>query len=302
MKRPVLILSIIITIVFAPIISTRAKAKKTFAGNSSTATTCAEEDNVNVCLSAKRVRRFQVVAKHPAYTVGSDNCAADFSGCGSAFQKRIAQAANPCETLLDDGTNVIQLCEELDWWRPHDMAIQIGNISASGHRLVLSKKIEGEASWPQFFVLYEDGNMRLKPHPPVGRPDVCFGSSVIVGPAAPSARPFVDIQTITIDPTTLCLSISYRGGGNARICLSVDRAQSVAEVEVDYDISNCFTVFRSMWVEDGNSDVDHIEAKDRDIPILDDWDKLKGPSWFFHRKVRSKHNTSAPDILIEALK
>lgn len=302
MKRNFLILLLIGAVIFSPVNSSGAKAKKAFAENGSTFTTCAEEDNINVCLTAKSVRQFQVIARHPAYDIGLDICAADFSGCGVAVAEETARADDPCETILDDGTNVVQICQEQDWWRQHDMMVRVGNASAPGHRLVISKKVEGEASWPQFLVIYEDGNMRLKPHPSPGRADVCFGSSVIIGPVAPSSRPFVDIQEITVDPVTACLNIAYRDGGTARVCLSVDRVQAVADVQIAYNISQCFAVFRSMWVEDGNSDVDHIQVKGRDLPILGDWERLKGSSWLFHRVTRSRHNTSAPDILVKAMK
>jgi hypothetical protein len=52
-----------------------------------------------------------------------------------------------------------------------------------------------------------------------------------------------------------------------------------------------------MWVEDGNADVDRVETSVGDSAMLG-WNELAGPSWFFHRKVRSKHNTSSPDIKI----
>ena len=273
----------------------------TWAENRSYSTTCAEEDNVNVPIFSfpGQMSRFRVVATHPTYEVGMDNCAPDFSGCGSGAGIAAPQTTNTCQKLWDDGTNVIEVCTEPSWWRPYSMSVVVDSQTASGHRLVLYRKIEGEASWPQFLVLYEDGNMRLKPHPPVGRSDVCFGSSVIIGPAAPAMRPYVDIQEVRIDPATPCLDIICRDGGTARLCLSVNRSQAVAEVEVGYNTGNPFATFRSMRVSDGNADVDHIENQDGDFPILDDWTCLRGPWWFFHRKARSTHNTSAPDIRIE---
>jgi len=274
-----------------------------WAENRSFSTTCAEEDNVNIPIFAfpGQVSRFRVVATHPAYEVGNDNCAPDFSGCGSGAGIATAPAADTCQKLWDDGVNVVEVCTEPGWWRPYSMSVSVGSQTASGHRLVLYRKIDGEASWPQFLVLYEDGNLRLKPHPPVGRPDVCFGSSVIIGPAASAPRPYVDIQEVKVDPATLCLDITYRNGGTARVCLSVNRSQAVADVQVGYNTSNPFATFRSMWVSDGNADADHLQNQEGDFPILGDWSCLRGPWWFFHRQIRSAHNTSAPDIRIEVL-
>jgi parallel beta-helix repeat protein len=275
--------------------------------NHSYPTTCAEEDNVNLPIfSGQPVKRFRVVATNPTYDIGDDNCAADFSGCSSASSGNLATAtvavtADPCTKLWDDGINVVLVCTEPDWWRPYRMNVAVGSQTASGHRLVLHRKIQDEDSWPEFLVLYEGGNLRLKPHPPKGRPDVCFGSSVILGPATPDKRPYVDIQEVKVYPAELSLDITYRNGETTHGTLAVDRTQALVEVAVGYTTSAeiPFATFRSMWVEDGNADVDHIEMPAGDLPILGNWTKLEGPWWFFHRTVRSRHNTSAPDIRVE---
>jgi hypothetical protein len=72
-------------------------------------------------------------------------------------------------------------------------------------------------------------------------------------------------------------------------------------VQVGYTAEKPFATFRSMWVEDGNSDVDQIQAPAGDFPILTGWSHLRGPWWFFHRLVPSTHNQSAPDIRVEIL-
>ena len=146
-------------------------------------TSCAEEDNVNVPLYAGKAVQFRVTATHPLYPVGTDTCQADFSGCLSGAGLRSAQVADVCERILDDGLNVVQVCTAREWWRPFTMnVVTEGGRSSAGHYLVLSRKIQGEASWPQFLVLYEDSNVRLKPHPRQGTTDNCFGSSILIGP------------------------------------------------------------------------------------------------------------------------
>ncbi|GAG45804.1 unnamed protein product, partial [marine sediment metagenome] len=112
------------------------------------------------------------------------------------------------------------------------MNVSVEDDAASGHYLRWYRKIAGANSWPQFLVLYQDGNMRLKPHPPVGRADVCFSSSVIIGPAAPNTRPYVDIEEVDVSPSTSSLRITYRSGGEAELNVSVDRVEAVADVEV----------------------------------------------------------------------
>lgn len=268
------------------------------AVNKSYPTTCAEEDNVNVPLRSQRATRFRVEATHPSYIVGDGSCTEDFSGCSLGIS-RASQVADTCSSLWDDGVNVVRVCTMQEWWRPYSMKIVVNDSSASGHYLQWYRKIEDEQSWPEFLVLYEDGNLRLKPHPPQELKDVCFGSSVISGPAAVSARPYVDIQEVKVNPSTLFAEITYKEGGTAYMDLYVDRYQASADVQLNGHTSKPITTFRSMWVEDGVADVDHIETQTGDFPILSDWNRLKGPWWFFHRNMWSEHNTSAPDILID---
>jgi hypothetical protein len=232
------------------------------------------------------------------YEIGQDNCAPDFSGCLSVS----SQAGDTCTKLFDDGINAVEGCTVAGWWRPYTMSVTTESLAGSFHYLRLYRKIEGVNSWPQFLVLYQDGNMRLKPHPPECPSDTCFGSSVIIGPAAPSSRPFADIQEARFDSARLALDLTYRNGGTAHISLSVDRLQAVALVDANY-ITNAsvpFTIFRSMYVSDGNADMDHIQSPSGDFAIQQGWNYLQGPWWFFHRATWSRHNTSSPDIRIEA--
>jgi len=112
------------------------------------------------------------------------------------------------------------------------MSVLVYSLAATGHYLRWYRKIVGFPSWPQFLVLYEDGNLRLKPHQQLGGPDPCFGSSVIIGPAlpdpSPKPRPYVDIQEVQVNPTALSLDITYLNSGTAHVDLSVDRSKAAA--------------------------------------------------------------------------
>lgn len=302
-------------------VTTKESPSAKWAANSSSPTTCAEDDNINVPIFApNKIRHFQVIASHPTYEVGEDNCAADFSGCSSDDVSTTLQTVD-CQKIWDDGINVIKVCIDSNWWLgvANTMTVRVGNQSISGHRLVWHRKIEDEASWPEFMVLYQDGNMRLKPHPPLGRSDVCFGSSVIIGPApSDPTRPFVKIEEVILYPNNMSLRIVYdtemSGGSDCPptgcvdslsswVNFSVDREQAVAYAEIDHVTSEPFVTFRSMYVSDGNADVDHIETAEGNFSFLNGslppWSSLSGPWWFFHRATRSRHNTSAPDILIK---
>lgn len=275
--------------------------------NLSYCTTCAEEDNINIPLYGDNVSHFQIIATHPAYDFTVDNCAADFSGCNLASS---APHDVTCDPLWDDGINVISVCNDSDWWLPRAMTVTVGSENLAGHRLVWNRKIADEASWPEVLVFYQDGNLRLKPQPPLGRADVCFGSSVVVGPApADDIRPYVEIETIVVDPAGMTLHVTYRNEESAHLELAVDRDQAQVDVWADYDTAVSFATLRSMYVAEDNADAARVKTAVGDFALLDisspewttAWEALSGPRWFFYRQAVSNHNTSAPDISIEAL-
>jgi hypothetical protein len=277
------------------------------AENDSYCTTCAEEDNINIPLYGEDVSHFSVTAVHPQYSISTDNCAADFSGCSLA-KPSAADEVTCSDPLWDDGLNVIIVCNDTNWWLPHAMTVTVNGQSLMGHRLVWHNKLADEDSWPEVLVFYQDGNLRLKPHPPLGKADVCFGSSVIVGPITPDPiRPFTEIASITIDPAAMSLDITYQNGGSAYLEMTVNRTQAQVNVWANYDTSNAFTIFRSMYVAEDNADAARVETAVGDYALLDvsqpewttAWAALSGPYWLFHRQTASSHNTSAPDISVE---
>jgi hypothetical protein len=284
-----------------------------FAANLSTCTTCAEEDNINVPLYAAGARAFQIIATHPAYPLTTAFCQADFSGCSPAApasgREPLGADGSDCLTLYDDGLTVVQACTDASWWRAEPMRIEVGESSAPATRLEIYRKVEGQSSWPSFLVLYEDGNLRLIPHPAAGEQSVCYGSSVIVGPAAPSARPLAEIVSAVVDPLHSTIDLVYRDGGTAHLRYSVNRQLAAVQVNIGYaaDDGRPFATFRSMWVRDGNCDVDRITTQDGDFDFLAcpsearSWTQLAGQCWTFRRRFWSQHNTTAPDISILVL-
>lgn len=163
--------------------------------NQSIETQCAEEDNVNIPFLGN-VTSFVVEATHPTYEVEIDNCKPDFRNCPPAgttypFTPGVFK-------LFDDGETVVEAVREASWWRPNGMAVSVddGTPVTDIHYVRVYRKIAGANEWPQFFVLYMDGNLRLIPHPPVGIPSVCFGSSVIIGPTPIASRPIAEITSV----------------------------------------------------------------------------------------------------------
>jgi hypothetical protein len=136
-----------------------------WAKNNSYTTTCAEYDNVNVPIFGPQVSRFLVMATHPTYSFTYDGCPEDWSGCSSSSGDA-GQASDVCTKIYDDhANNAIWVCTVTSWWRPYSMNVMVDGHAASAHYLQWYRRIPGTSSWPQFLVLYEDGNLRLKPHP-----------------------------------------------------------------------------------------------------------------------------------------
>jgi type 1 glutamine amidotransferase len=274
------------------------------ASNSTTPTLCAECDNVNVPLSTQAsLRSFVIESTHPLYEVGTDNGDPNFDNCpppGESYPFPAGQLE-----LYNNGNTIMVAVREAEFWRPTGMtATATDKTLTDAHYVRIHKKIAGVSSWPEVAVFYADGNLRLKPQAPLEMHDTLFGSSVIVGPADSSDRPFIDVGSIEYVPATDSLQVTYRTGGAATIrFVSVDRTATRVEVLPGYDTSaQPFATFRSMFIAEGNADIDHVEwtdpdRDDREANILD-FTRTTSESFMFCRDVRSVHNTSAPDIRI----
>ncbi len=99
------------------------------------------------------------------------------------------------------------------------------------------------------------------------------------------------------------MEVEYTAGGSAILSVQeVDRTRARVGVTVNYGTTPPFATFRSMFVEEGNADVDHLQWTDVFGALHDDGILMfpggEGADWFFHRETWSRHNTSAPDIRI----
>lgn len=292
------------TIKYSPSSPTPQNKPCVILANNSTTTLCAEEDNINIPLYGM-LSKFVIEATHPAYAVSTYSCPPNFNNCspssGDDYTFTPAQLK-----LYDDGVWVVWAYRLSSFWRPRGMtASRIGGPSLEDtHYIAVTKKVTGENSWPQFLILYADGNLRLIPHPPVGQSSVCFGSSVIVGPAQPSERPIAEIESVSYQPSDNTLTITYYDGGSAKLNMSVDRTKADVTVDVNYPTYEIpFVTFRSVFVNEGNCDVAKVAIKDNNSLIFDDsvleTNQNYGDEFFFYRQVPSVHNMSAPDIRIK---
>lgn len=272
--------------------------------NNSTSTLCAEEDNINMPLYGM-LTRFVVEASHPEYTITTYECPPNFTNCpppsGDDYEFTPSQLK-----LYDDSTWVVWAYRLSHFWRPHGMTAS-GNGGASledTHYIAVSKKVSGDNSWPQFLVLYSDGNLRLIPHPPVGQSSVCFGASIIVGAAEPSERPIAEISSVNYQSSDNTLNIIYSQGGSAKLNMIVDRTKTTVTIDVNYPTNeHPFATFRSMFVDEGNCDTAKVSVWKDGFTVSDsnvlDVIQSSGDKFVFYREEPSTHNMSAPNIQIK---
>lgn len=272
------------------------------ASNQSTSTLCAEEDNVNIPITGD-VKSFIIEATHPIYQVQSYSCTPNFSNCpppepGYPFTPGIFK-------LFDDGETIVEAVREKEWWRPNGMEVSVDDQTPMTdiHLIRIYRKIVDVNEWPQFFVLYMDGNLRLIPQPPVGVSSICYGSSLVVGPTPVSQRPIAEIKSVKYVSSSKTIEATYLFGGSATLDLNeVDRNIAIVKVSVNYPTNNPFTTFRSMFIEEGNADIDHLKWKDASETSHDDLIMVflggEGEEWFFYRNTPSHHNESGPDIFV----
>jgi hypothetical protein len=197
------------------------------------------------------------------------------------------------------------------WWRGHDrMTIRLKN----GHSfegfafLRLYRPIPWTEGYGQVFILYQDGNARFLPVSPEGLDWIPFGTSVILGQVKQdSIRPYVAISQVDIFPEDWKLIIYFKDGGSLRMTLNVTGDYTKAYFDRIVFMNNTylypFVTVRSMYVEEGNTDVDSVKVDDvTTYNIMDNWGTVSGKSFAFHRRCMSKHLTLSPDIQIDILK
>jgi hypothetical protein len=217
--------------------------------------------------------------------------------------------------LYDDGDVVVRVMDVSGWPFESGMAVHIvGGPSRPDHDYIqFYKRADDDHAPPQIFVLYANGYARIIPQPPAGREErVCFGASMIIGPAAEGPLfPITPIDRLEIDPQKMTIKVRYTNGSSAVLQLQAEPGKTTVRVtEVTYDtVTTPFVTMRSMWVTDDNSDVARIQAASSPgvmqtytiDPKHEEWTTLPSDSWVFSRPTYSRHNTSSPDFKIDVL-
>ncbi len=294
------------------------------AVNQSNSTTCAELDNGNIPLivpsNSQPISSYVIEAIHPKYEFDVDCQIENFADEKGEWEENLQKEyvfGTDTERfkIFDDGLTVVSAVRYAKWWKPQGMtAISELDTVIDAHFIVVSKKV-GAGDYREVLVLYQDGNLRLKPLPRVDQPpraddpsirDNVFGSSVIVGPAPVSDRPFVEISAVQYLPDSDSLEIIYRSGESATMRFdSVTRESTRIEVKVNYATGPgvALATLRSMYVADDNADVERVawvaaDGQPQDQHVME-FSRAQGSGFLFKRDtVSTKHNTSAPDIWI----
>ena len=134
-------------------------------------------------------------------------------------------------------------------------------------------------------VIYQDGMVRLLPITPPGVDWIPFGSSILLEESNPTRpRPSANIKLIDIDVKKMSMKIVYENGNMATVHLRSSFTETILTVsDVTYKNRSKFPflTFMSMWVADGNSDVDHVSVNGNMAHRINDWQKLFGTSVVF---------------------
>jgi hypothetical protein len=276
--------------------------------NHSAPTVCAEDDNIYLTLSGP-VQRFRIEARAPA-VIGSivvDSSAPDFTDCTIIDQPPEPGAEQFRVVLFEDERVVLVGWRKTGFWHKSDVPVLIGDREERQLQLVqLFLKTKTEPY--EFVVLYpNDGYWRARPLPPERLKEVAYGTSFLLGPVEHAARPYVSYRSVRFDPQTHRFQLDFLRGGGAEVSIG---KPSVASVPLTVSFSGPrpatrpFAALRSMFVTENNADAAEVAWK---TPGAKAWSQAGVMAWrggkvtelWLGRTAISKHNTSAPDMLIK---
>jgi hypothetical protein len=274
--------------------------------NASVPTLCAESDNVYLQFLSAEVRRFKIVAEHPAYagTIVADRSAPDFRHCDMSGDP-VFKAEPRRVTLYETGDLQLVGYTFPSFWRPNSVPVRVGQRVENGLHLVqLFTKYRQRTE--EVLVIYPaDGYWRARPLPPPHLGYSAYGSSFLLGPVELTARPFVDIREIVFDPATLAFRLALARGGSASLRVeAVDEEHIELVANLDPAIAPLpFAALRSMFVTDTNNDTAEatwLSPGARAFATAPVMDFRRAPVTEFRagRRLPSRHNTSAPDMVL----
>jgi hypothetical protein len=275
--------------------------------NASVPTLCAETDNVYLQFLSAEVRRFKIVAEHPAYagTIVADRSAPDFHHCDMSGDP-VFKAEPRRVTLYETGDLQLVGYAFSSFWRPNTVPVRVGQRVENGlHLLQLFTKYRQRTE--EVLVVYPaDGYWRARPLPPPHLGYSAYGSSFLLGPVEPTARPFVDIREIAFNPATLTFRLALARGGTATLRVeAVDEEHIEIAATLDPAVAPPlpFVALRSMFVTETNNDTAEATwlapgaRAFATAPVMD-FRRASVTEFRAGRRLPSRHNTSAPDMVL----
>lgn len=230
--------------------------------------------------------------------------------------RRRRQRGKTVTTLYEDADTAIVGVNLDFWWRrPYTMNVTVEDNSGNQRvfenidYIKLKKRTVGCCTMSKMFVLHQDGKASSVPPLIHGLNSVPFGSSFIIGPSnLTCAKPAADIRALHIYQVvpTLRFRVTYYDNSTASVEVSTKGLETevlVSDIKMTTNRTETpFVLFRSMWVTNGNSNVDHFKTnRENGRPILAPWNNLTSTWAKFYRSCESKHLSKSPDMSIELL-
>jgi len=279
--------------------------------NASTPTLCAETDNVYLKLTSPEVRRFTIEAVHPNY-IGSivvDRSAFDLHNCPELAAAAFITEKPRRITIFETPDLQLVGLTIPNFWRKNLVPVRVGDRVETGVQL-LQLWLRSQDRAEEVLVLYpQDGYWRARPLPPANLKWSAYGTSFLVGPIEHEQRPFVAISEVVFDPVTRTFRITFTRGGSATLRVeTLDIEHQVLDVTLDAAVSDLpFAALRSMFVTEINNDVAHLGWRAKGAPNwertpLMDFRRASAVEVWAGRLVPSRHNTSAPDMVMRDFK
>lgn len=271
---------------------------------------CAEKDNITLTVSSSEVKQFRIEAVHPVYinALQRDSFQPDWTACDFA-DEALSQPPPPRKVTLYEGIDVwVTGYTFPSFWRDSNVPVRIGDKVDNEFDLLQVWVRRNERS-EEILVLYPpDGYWRARPLPPKHLGWSSYGSSFLVGPVEHDGRPFVDLAEVIFDPDTLTFTLKFTRGGEARLKISeLDRDRQVIDVTFDNPIAgHSFAALRSMYVTRFNNDAADVAVLEkgskawREEPVMSFGGAGAATDIWLGRHTFSRHNTSAPDMVLEA--
>lgn len=271
---------------------------------------CAEKDNVTLTFASPEVKQFRIEAAHPAYinALQSDSFQPDWTACEFA-EEALSQPPPPRKVTLYEGIDVwITGYTFPNFWRDRKVPVRVGNKVDDGFHLIQVWVRRNERS-EEVLVLYPpDGYWRARPLPPKHLGWSAYGASFLVGPIKQDGRPVVNLDEVVFDPETLTFNLKFEGGHSARLKISrLDNDAQVIDVTFDKPIADePFAALRSMYVTRFNNDAADVAVLEKEAkswleePVMSFPGAKSATDVWLGRNDFSRHNTSAPDMVLEA--